>query len=67
MQTKNWEIESIEAQGECVILDIKYNKDHINLLLNYMIHPFSYVYANNNVVADTKHFDLDGFFSQSTS
>ena len=64
VQTKNWEIEFVEAQGECVILDMRNNKDHINLLLNYLLHPFSYVYTRNNVAADAKHFNLDGIFTK---
>src|ERR1700737_507232 len=66
MQTKNWEIESVEAQGDFVILDMKNKKDHINLLLNYLLHPFSYVYACNNVASDAKHFNLDALFTKFT-
>src|ERR1700737_496874 len=61
---KTWEIESVEAQGEYVILDMKNKKDHINLLLHFQKHTFSYIYATNNVVEDAKHFDLDALFSK---
>lgn len=64
VQTKNWEIESAEAQGDFVILDMKNKKDHVNLLLNYLLHPFSYAYACNNVASDTKHFNLDALFTK---
>ena len=64
MHTINWEIESIEAQGEYVILDMKINKDHINLMFNYLMHPFSYVYVSNNVAVDAKHFNVDDLFTK---
>ena len=64
VQMKTWEIESVEAQGEYVILDMKNKKDHINLLLHFQKHTFSYIYATNNVVEEAKHFDLDALFSK---
>ena len=64
VQVLNWEIESIEAQGDYVILDLKCNSEHINLLLNYMDNTFSHTYAQNNVVEEAKHFDLDAAFSK---
>ena len=64
MQMIQWEIESIEAQGEYVILDLKCNKEHVNLLLNYMTNTFSHTYAQNNVTDDAKHFDLDAHFTK---
>ena len=33
-------------------------KDHINLLLHYLEHFFSYVYVQMNVGEDAKHFGL---------
>ena len=61
---KTWEIESIEAQGDFVILDMKNKKDHINLLLDFRRHTFSHTYAQNNIVDDAKHFDLVNLFSK---
>ena len=65
VQMKTWEIEAIEAHKEYVSLDMK-KKDHINLLLNFMKHIFSHTYAQNNVVEDAKHFDLEGLFTKYT-
>ena len=67
VQMKTWEVESIEAQGDYVILDMKNKKDHINLLLEYRRYSFSYTYAENNVVADAKHFLKDLFTKYSLS
>lgn len=48
VQVKEWEIESIDGQYKYVVLDLKQNNDHLNLLLHYMRHSFSHVYACNN-------------------
>jgi hypothetical protein len=61
VQMKNWEIESIEAQGDYVILDLKYNHDHVNVLLDYQKNTFSHTYAEMNVVENAKHFFKDLF------
>lgn len=63
VQMKTWEIESIEAQGEYEILDMKYKKDRVNLLVHYRRHPFSYPYAVNHAGEDAKHFNLQTHFS----
>src|ERR1700738_4220749 len=57
-------MERCATQGEYVILDMKNKKDHINLLLHFQKHTFSYTYATNNVAEDAKHFDLDALFSK---
>ena len=61
VQMKNWEIESIEAQGDYVILDLKFNHDHVNVLLDYQKNTFSHTYAEMNVVDNAKHFFKDLF------
>jgi hypothetical protein len=61
VQMKNWEIESIEAQGDYVILDLKFNHDHVNVLLDYKKNPFSHTYAEMNVSDNAKHFFKDLF------
>ena len=66
VQMVSWEIKSIEAQGEYVILDMKFKKDHINLLLNYMKNTFSHTYIQNNVVKEAKHYDLEGLSTKYT-
>ena len=45
VQMATWEIESVEAQGNYVILNMKYNNDHVNVLLDYLSFTFSHVYA----------------------
>ena len=57
-----WEIVSIEAQGDYVILNLKLEKEHVNLHLHYKEHIFLYVYAPMNVSEDAKHFDLPNIF-----
>ena len=64
VQMMFWEIASIEAQGDYVIIDLKLEKDHINLYLHYKDHTFSHVYAQMNVSEDAKHFDLPSIFSK---
>ena len=61
---KNWEIESIEAQRDFVILGMKNKKDNKNLMLHYLHHSFSHVYTCMNVGAYAKHFSLEGLFSK---
>ena len=63
VQLKTWEIESVEGQSEYVVLDLKHKNDHINLLVHYMKHTFSYVYACNNSSPDAKPFNLETHFS----
>ena len=64
--SEDLKINSIEAHGEYIILDMENKKDHINMLLNYMKHKFSSTSAQNNVVEDAKHFDLKGLFTKYT-
>ena len=66
VQVKTWEIESVEGQSEYVVLDLKNKNDHVNLLLHYKIHTFSYVYACNNSSPDAKPFNLNLHFSSYT-
>jgi hypothetical protein len=61
VQMKNWEIESIEAQGDYVILDLKFNHDHVNILLDYQKNTFSHTYVEMNVADNAKHFFKDLF------
>lgn len=48
------------------ILDIKNKKDHINILLHYLEHSFSHVYACMNARAYAKHFNMEGLFTKYT-
>jgi hypothetical protein len=59
-----WEIESVEAQGNYVILNMKYDDDHVNVLMEYLHHTFSHNYAINNVSEEGKRFDLDKLFGK---
>ena len=59
VQLRTWEIESVEGQSEYVVIDLKNKNDHINLLVHYKKHTFSYVYACNNSGPDAKAFNLD--------
>lgn len=54
----------MEAEGDYVILNMKNNEDHINLLLHYMEHSFSHVYASINVATNAKHFNLECIFTK---
>ena len=64
VQMKTWEIETIEAQGDYVILDMKNKNDHINLLLHFKKHSFSYVYAVLNSGPEADPFNLEAAFSK---
>ena len=62
VQMKTRGIQSIEAQGDYVILNLKYKKDHVNLHMHYQYHTFSYQYAVHNTGQDAKHFELTKMF-----
>ena len=64
VQMNFWEIESVEAQGRYVVVGVKSNKDHVNLLLDYLNHTFSHNYAQLHVSDEAKHFDLPGVFTK---
>jgi hypothetical protein len=64
VQMATWETESVEAQGNYVILNMKYNDDHVNILMEYLMHTFSHNYAINNVSEEGKRFDLDKLFGK---
>jgi hypothetical protein len=64
VQMATWEIESVEAQGNYVILNMKYNDDHVNVLMEYLMHTFSHNYAINNITEEGKRFDLDKLFGK---
>jgi hypothetical protein len=59
---KTWEIESVEAQGNFVIFNMKYKNDQVNVLLDYLKHSFSHNYAYMNVSEEGKRFDLPNLF-----
>ena len=63
VQMKTWEIESIEPQGDYVILDLKFKKDHVNLHMHFQYHRFSHLYAVNNAGEEAKHFELSKLFT----
>lgn len=63
VQMKTWDIESVEAQGDYVIIDMKYKKDHVNLLMHVRGHTFSYQYCVHHAGPDAKHFELEKLFS----
>lgn len=54
VQLRNWEIESIEGQSEHVVVDLKHKSDHVNILLHYLKHSFSLLYACMNSSQDAK-------------
>ena len=64
VQMATWEIESVEAQGKYVILNMKYNNDHVNVLLDYLAFTFSHVYAQMNVKEECRRFDLNNLFTR---
>ena len=64
VQMKTWGIESIEALGDYVILDMRYKKKRINLLMHARLHTFSSQYCVNNVGIDLEHIELRKLFSK---
>ena len=64
VQMATWEIDSVEAQGNYVILNMKYNNDHVNVLLDYLAYTFSHIYAQMNVKKGGKRFDLNNLFTR---
>lgn len=63
VQLKYWEIESLDGECEQVVLDLKHKSDHVNILIHYMKHTFSSMYACINSSPNVKPFNMDTHFA----